>query len=97
MKATPYEDFRDNELADRDVREAYESLEAEFTLAREVLELRREHHLTQKELAEKMGTSQPAIARIESGNYRNASLAFLRRLAEALDAEPIIHLRKKGA
>ena len=92
-----YVEFRDNELRDSEVREAYEALEAEFTLAREVLELRTEHDLTQRELAERMGTSQPAIARIESGNYRNASLAFIRRLADALDAEPVIHLRRKGA
>ena len=44
-----------------------------------------------------MRTSQPAIARIEFGNYHNVSMAFIRRLADALNAEPEIHLRKRGA
>lgn len=97
MKSIPYEEFRAQQLADPAVRKEYDALEAEFTLAREILELRRERNLTQKDLAERMGTSQPAIARVESGNYRNVSLAFIRRLAEALGANPEIHLRKKGA
>jgi transcriptional regulator with XRE-family HTH domain len=93
----PYEEFRAQQLADPAVRKEYDALETEFALAREILELRMERNLTQKELAERMGTSQPAIARVESGNYRNVSLAFIRRLAEALGADPEIHLRKKGA
>ena len=59
--------------------------------------MRKSLNLTQKELAEQIGTSQPAIARVESGNYRNLSLSFLRRLAHALGAVAEIHLRKKGA
>ena len=97
MKKISYEEFRDQQLSDTEVRREYETLETEFVLAKEVLELRRQRNLTQEQLAQRMGTSQPAIARIESGNYRNVSLAFIRRLAEALGAKPEIHLRKKGA
>lgn len=39
-------------------------------------------NLTQAELAEKMGTSQSAIARLESGKAK-PTLATLRRLAKA--------------
>ncbi len=94
MKTRSFEAFRDEQLRDEELRREYESMEPQFYLAREVLELRREKHLAQKELAEQMGTSQPAIARIESCSYRNLSLAFIRRLADALDAIPEIHLRK---
>jgi DNA-binding XRE family transcriptional regulator len=97
MKRESYQTFRDEELRNPEVQLEYDALESEFSLAREVLELRRQQNLTQKELAERMGTSQPAIARIESGNYRNVSLAFIRRLADALGASPEIHLRKRGA
>lgn len=97
MKKQSYSSFRSEQLQDPDLKQAYQELEGEFALAREVLELRRQQNITQKELAAKMGTSQPAIARIESGNYHNVSLAFIRRLADALGAEPEIHLRKKGA
>ena len=97
MKKISYKKYRDQQLADPEVKREYELLETEFVLAKEVLELRKQKNLTQKQLAQKMGTSQPAVARIESGNYRNVSLAFIRRLAKALGAEPEIHLRKKGA
>ena len=56
--------------------------------------LRKTKNLTQKELAKLAGTSQPAIARLESGNYKNLSLSFIRKVAEALGAIPEIHLRK---
>ena len=95
MKTIKYADFRRKQLQEAEVRGAFEELADEFMLSREVLELRKAKNLTQKQLAEEMGTSQPAIARIESGNYRNVSFSFIRRLAAALDAVPELHLRKK--
>jgi phage-related protein/DNA-binding XRE family transcriptional regulator len=95
MKTTQYRDFLREQLKDDEFKSEYENLEEEFTIAREVIELRQRHHLTQKELAERAGTSQPAIARLESGNYKNLSLSFIRRIAWALDAVPEIHLRSR--
>ena len=97
MKSIRYEDLLKEQLKDKAFRAEYEALEEEFTLAKEIIALRKSLNLTQKELAQQIGTSQPAIARVESGNYRNLSLSFLRRLAHALGAVPEIHLRKKGA
>ena len=97
MRATRYENLLHEQLRDPNFRREYEALEEEFTLATEIIALRKRLNLTQKELAERVGTSQPAIARVESGNYRNLSLSFLRRLADALEAVPEIHLRRKGA
>ena len=97
MKATRYQDLLNEQLRDPNFRREYEAIEEEFTLATEIIALRKRLNLTQKELAERVGTSQPAIARVESGNYRNLSLSFLRRLADALEAVPEIHLRRKGA
>jgi transcriptional regulator with XRE-family HTH domain len=39
--------------------------------------------MTQKQIAEKIGTKQSAIARLESGNV-NPSLDFLQKVAEVL-------------
>ena len=97
MKMTRYEDFRKQQLRNPKVRKEYEALEGEFALAKEIIELRIRKKLTQKQLAQQIGTSQPAIARIESGSYRNVSLSFLRRVADALGAVPEIHLKRKGA
>ena len=95
MKTIKYETFLHEQLKDEEFRREYEALEEEFTIAKEVIELRLRHKLTQKELAERVGTSQPAIARLESGNYRNLSLSFLRRVAQALDAVPEVHLKSR--
>ena len=97
MKTRSFENLRDEKLQDPEVRRAYEQTQHQFSLAVEVLQLRKELDLTQDELAQRMGTSQPAIARIESGTYHNVSMAFIRRLADALDAVPEIHLRKTDA
>lgn len=90
-----YHDLLKMELKNRDFKKEYDSLEEEFLLAKEIIKLRKFNNLTQKQLADKVGTSQPAIARIESGNYKNISLSLLRRVANALNAEPIIHLKRK--
>ncbi len=67
-------------LQDPEFKSAYDDLEEEFEIAQEVIKLRIELGLTQKELAEKAHTSQSAISRLESGNYTNVSMAFLRKV-----------------
>ena len=93
MKTMRYEELLRESMRDPGFKREYDALEEEFTLAREIIELRIRRKLTQKQLAQQMGTSQPAIARIESGSYKNVSLSFLRRLGKALGAVPEVHLR----
>lgn len=93
MKSRTYKQVLNEQLEDPAFREEFEKTDEEFTLATEIIELRIKHDLTQKQLAELVGTSQPAIARLESGSYRNVSLSFLRRVAKALDAVPEVHLK----
>lgn len=71
-------------------RKEYEALEPEFTLARSLIEARLRAGLTQEELADKMGTSQPAIARLESGH--KPSLKTLERVAEVTGSRLMIQL-----
>ena len=61
---------------------AYDALEDEFALAAQVIEARARAGLTQAELAERMGTSQSAVARLESG-VAKPSVATLEKLAKA--------------
>ena len=88
-----FEEMKTAALKDNQFSESYEGFREEFELSREVIELRKRKNMTQKELAEKAGTSQPAIARLESGQYRNVSLNFLRQVGNALGAFPEVHLR----
>ena len=93
MKMHNYEDILDKELQSAAFREEYEALAGEFAVAAEVIRLRKSNGLTQKELAERAHTSQPAIARLESGNYQNLSLSFLRKIGAVLGAVPVVHMQ----
>jgi len=93
-KGISFEDMLNRKLKDPDFRKEYDALEEEYTLAREIIELRIKKNLSQKELAEMIGTSQPSIARLESGKYKNVSMSFIRKVAKALDAVPELHLRQ---
>ena len=88
-----FNDLLEDKLKDSEFKKEFDSLEKEFTLAREVIQLRKNKNLTQKDLAKLSGTSQPAIARLESGTYKNISLSFIRKVAKALGTEPEIHLK----
>jgi len=81
------------ELKDPAFKKAYDAFDDEFTLAQEVIELRLKADLTQAELARRAHTSQPAISRLESGNYKNVSLAFLRKIGAVLNAVPSVHFK----
>lgn len=75
------------QMQDPEFRAAYEALKPAYQIAR----LRILRGLTQEQLAEKVGTKQPSIARLESGRSR-PSLDFLQRVAEALDAQVEIRI-----
>ena len=69
----------DPELA-RDVED--ESFNAE--IAQQVYDLRTEAKLTQKQLADLVGTQRSVISRIEDADYDGQSLTMLNRIARAL-------------
>ena len=64
---------------------AEESLNAQ--VARLLYDGRTRAKLTQKQLAELVGTQQSTIARLEDADYEGHSLTMLRRIAEALDQQ----------
>jgi transcriptional regulator with XRE-family HTH domain len=63
-------------------------------IADQVAEQRAARALSQKELADLCGTTQSAIARLESGG-RPPKIDTLRRIAEALDCELEVRLRPR--
>lgn len=66
-------------------REGYERAQRAFMLGEQMRELRAARGLTQVQLAERMGTTQSVIARLEAGE-RVPTLATLERVAVALEA-----------
>lgn len=67
---------------DAEYKDAYDALEAEFELARVLIQARTAAGLSQSELARRMKTSQSYIARIEGGKVRPSTDA-LERFARA--------------
>lgn len=73
-------------LKNPEFRKEYDKLEEEYALIASLIQKRIEKRMSQEELAQKVGTKQSAIARLESGNY-NPSFKFLRKVAVALDTK----------
>ena len=67
----------------------YDALEDEFVLAGALIRARASCDMSQQEIAAAMGTSQPAVARLEGGKS-NPSIATLRRYAAAVGAKLVI-------
>ena len=77
-------------------RQAYEVLEGEFALAKAVIRARNRAGLTQEELARKMGTTQPTVARMEGGRTL-PSMRTLERLATATGSRLLISFEPRHA
>jgi transcriptional regulator with XRE-family HTH domain len=83
-------------MEEPDYRKAYDALEGEFDLAKAVLQARNRVGLTQAELARKMGTTQPVLARLEGGRAR-PSMRTLDRLARATGTRLLIKFEPRQA
>jgi transcriptional regulator with XRE-family HTH domain len=77
--------FKARALARPDVKKAYDDLAEEFAFLDEVLKARSASGLTQAEVAARIGTTQSAIARLESAEPKHSpSIATLQKYAKAL-------------
>jgi len=80
------------------VKSEYDTLAEEFALLDELLQARHRAGLTQAQVAERMGTKTPAIARLEAGggNQKHSpSIATLRKYAEAVGCKLEVRLRQR--
>ena len=77
-------------------RKAYHALEDEFAVAKAVIAARNRAGLTQTELARRMGTTQPVVARMEGGRVQ-PSLQTLQRLAKATGSKLMIRFEPRQA
>ena len=87
----PYEEVKARLLQNPAVRAEYDALAAEYEISAELLKARLRAGLSQAELAERMGTSQSAIARLESGQTL-PSTKTLMRFAEATGSKVQLRL-----
>jgi len=87
-----FEDDLRESLKDPEFKKAWEESEAEYNLAKTIIEKRLASKLSQRDLAIKIKTSQAAISRVESGNA-NPSLTFLKRISTALGGKLVISIQ----
>ena len=78
-------------LTNAKTRAAYEAQAAEFEIARELISARTRAKLTQAEVAQRMGTTQSAIARLEGGHSR-PSMRSVERYAAAIGHRAVVRL-----
>jgi len=68
-----------------------------FEASRLIRRLRQEAELTQRELAERLGTTQSVISRLESDDYEGHSLSMLYRVGAALNRKIAVTATGEGA
>lgn len=93
MKAgKSFDEVKQNLMKDPDFKHEYEKLRPRYAIIEQIIRARTEQHITQAELAQRVGTQKSNISRLESGNY-NPSLAFISKVAEALGKDLVLQLK----
>ena len=83
-------------LQDFEYRHAYADEHLNLSIGTQIKVLREQREMTQEQLAEKIGTKQGGVSRLESANYEGWSLAALRRLAQAFDVRLRVSFEEFG-
>ncbi|MDB6032117.1 MAG: helix-turn-helix domain protein [Verrucomicrobiales bacterium] len=69
---------------DKELRDQVDKAMINARVAQLIYEVRTKAGLTQKQLAQLMGTTQSVVARLEDADYAGHSLSMLQRIAAAL-------------
>ena len=88
-------DIKRELLANPDTRAAYDAQADEFAIARELIAARTRAGLTQADVAERMGTTQSVIARLEGGK-RAPSMRTVQRYAQAVGARAVVRIEPQA-
>lgn len=80
-----YREELGRQFTDKEYRDAYAEDFLNTKIAAQLRAIREQRKLTQKDLAEKIGTKQPGVARLEDVNYASWNITTLKKIASALD------------
>lgn len=69
---------------------AMATIHDQMDIAQALYNLRQESGLTQRQLAERVGTSHSVISRLEDADYEGHSMAMLRKIVEALGKRVVV-------
>ena len=91
-----FKQFKSRALARPDVKREYDRIAGEFEFLDEILKARSAAGLTQADVATRIGTTQSAVARLESAVGKHSpSIATLQRYASALGYKLQLRLVKE--
>jgi len=76
-----FEKYLARQMKDKEFKKAFEEEGRRLEVAYKILQLRKKKKLSQKKLAEKLNTTQSAIARMESGQ-QNFTTDTLQKIAD---------------
>ena len=82
-------------MEDPEFRQEYALADQEYALVAQLVRARTEANLTQAEVAQRLGTTQSVIARLEGGRV-SPSIATVRRYAEATGTRLTVGLQRVG-
>ena len=88
----PFNEVLKKDLKDPDFRKAFEDADIEARLAVQIALARDRAHMSQVQLARKLGTKQQTVSRIERGG-QNLTLRTLWRISQAVKSKLVIELR----
>ena len=83
MKFKTHKQVKAELMKDRRFKKSYDDLDMEFKILDALIKARIDKNLTQKALAEKIGVTQSALARFESGRG-NPTLSFIQKVTSGL-------------
>lgn len=89
---TDWKDLRKELLSNPEVKKEYDRLAPRYAVISSIIEARVKRGMTQKDVADRIGTKQSAIARLEAGNT-NPSIGFLEKIASVLGTKLTIQLQ----
>lgn len=85
-KVPDFQVYLRQQLKDSEFRRQYEEFGKQLELAYEIQLLRKQHNMSQADLARKIGTRQSNVARMEKGE-QNLTTETLQRVASAFGRE----------
>lgn len=83
---TNFDRYLERKLRDADFCARFEAANHAWDIALQLSALRQARGLTQKQVAEMLGTKQQAVARLEDPAYTGHSLSMVRKYVEVLGA-----------
>lgn len=82
---------------DADLAEQIDEEEFSAHIAQQIFDAREAAGLSQKQLADRIGTQQSVISRLEDADYGSHSLSMLRRISKALDCKLRVEFYRQSA